>query len=40
MHPAVRYTRHGEDLKGSGLFLDVPAWHHHVFALETQSSST
>jgi glycosidase len=34
MNPAVRYTRRGDELARDGLYLDVPPWRHHVFALE------
>ena len=33
MHPAVRYERAGGDLARRGLYLDVPGWRYHVFAL-------
>ena len=28
---AAVYERNGDDLLGRGLFLDLPAWGHHVF---------
>ena len=31
MDPTVQYERDGSDLAGGGLYLDVPAWGHHVF---------
>jgi hypothetical protein len=34
MNPAVRYTRRGDELVRDGLYLDVPPWRHHVFAIE------
>jgi hypothetical protein len=34
MNPAVRYTRRGDELARDGLYLDVPPWRHHVFAIE------
>jgi hypothetical protein len=33
LNPAVTYERDGTDLAARGLYLDVPAWGHHVFAL-------
>ncbi|WP_030611307.1 alpha-amylase [Streptomyces sclerotialus] len=30
----TRYERPGSELTGPGLFVDLPAWHTHVFALE------
>jgi glycosidase len=33
--PTVTYERQGDDLARRGLYLDVPAWGHHVFALST-----
>lgn len=30
----VSYDRHGNDLLGSGLYLDIPAWSYHVFELK------
>jgi glycosidase len=33
MHPAIRYERAGGDLARRGLYLDVPGWRYHVFAL-------
>jgi hypothetical protein len=33
MNPAVTYERDGGDLAGRGLYLDLPAWGHHVLAL-------
>jgi hypothetical protein len=30
----VRYSRAGDDLLGAGLYLDLPAWGHHVFELQ------
>jgi hypothetical protein len=32
----VRYVRPGDDLQNRGLYLDVPAWHTHLFELEIQ----
>jgi hypothetical protein len=29
--PGVRYDRQGGDLVGRGLYVDLPAWGHHVF---------
>jgi hypothetical protein len=31
MHPRVQYDRAGDDLAQRGLYLDLPAWGHHVF---------
>jgi hypothetical protein len=31
MNPATTYERAGSDLIERGLFLDLPAWGHHVF---------
>jgi hypothetical protein len=31
LDPAIRYEREGDDLARGGLYLDVPAWGHHVF---------
>jgi hypothetical protein len=31
MHPRVEYDRAGDDLARQGLYLDLPAWGHHVF---------
>jgi hypothetical protein len=31
VNPMTRYERAGDDLSGRGLYLDVPAWSHHVF---------
>ena len=31
VNPKTRYERAGDDLAGRGLYLDVPAWGHHVF---------
>jgi hypothetical protein len=31
IHPRVTYERAGPDLAQEGLYLDVPAWHAHVF---------
>ena len=31
MNPTVAYERSGDDLERRGLYLDVPAWGHHVF---------
>ena len=28
------YVREGDELRWKGLYLDVPAWRHHVFAVE------
>jgi hypothetical protein len=30
----VAYDREGRDLVARGLYLDLPAWHYHVFQLE------
>ena len=29
--PTTRYDRAGDELAGKGLYLDLPAWGHHVF---------
>jgi hypothetical protein len=34
MNPAIAYERSGGELAREGLYLDVPPWRHHVFALE------
>jgi hypothetical protein len=34
MNPAVSYTRRGEEVAGDGLYLDVPPWRYHVFAVQ------
>ncbi len=31
VNPTTRYERDGSDLARQGLYLDVPAWGHHVF---------
>jgi hypothetical protein len=31
----ARYERSGDDLNAGGLYLDLPPWGHHVFALST-----
>ena len=33
LNPRNRYEREGADLAGRGLYLDLPAWGHHVFEL-------
>ena len=38
MNPAIALTRRGDELIGGGLYLDVPAWQHHVFTMDVQSS--
>jgi hypothetical protein len=30
----VAYNRSGDDLAARGLYLDMPAWGHHVFAVD------
>jgi glycosidase len=37
MHPTIRYERLGEAVTGAGLYLDLPPWGHHVFAVTVQS---
>jgi hypothetical protein len=34
----TRYTREGDALRGEGLYLDLPAWGHHVFALHARDA--
>lgn len=34
MNPTVSYVRPSDELAGNGLYLDVPPWRHHVFAVE------
>jgi hypothetical protein len=34
----ARYERDGNALRGSGLYLDMPAWGHHVFELRAKSA--
>jgi glycosidase len=36
--PTVRYERWGADLCGRGLYLDMPAWGHHVFEVTARPS--
>ena len=31
MNPTTRYEREGDELARRGLYLDMPAWGHHVF---------
>ncbi len=31
----AQYDRDGNDLQSRGLYLDVPPWHYHVFALRS-----
>jgi len=33
LNPAVRYERDGADLARRGLYLDMPAWSHHLFEM-------
>lgn len=33
----ARYVRAGDDLQARGIYLDVPAWHTHMFEVEKQS---
>jgi len=33
--PTTTYERDGDDLAGHGLYLDLPAWGHHVFEVST-----
>ncbi|HEY3067521.1 MAG TPA: alpha-amylase family glycosyl hydrolase [Methylomirabilota bacterium] len=35
MTPTLRYEREGADLERHGLYLDMPAWGHHVFEVVT-----
>jgi hypothetical protein len=37
MHSTIRYERLGEAVTGAGLYLDLPPWGHHVFAVTVQS---
>jgi glycosidase len=37
MHPTISYERQGEDLGRHGLYLDMSAWGHHVFAVTAQT---
>ena len=37
MHPTIRYERQGDAVTGTGLYLDLPPWGHHVFAVTVQS---
>jgi hypothetical protein len=37
MHPTIRYQRPGDAVTGTGLYLDLPPWGHHVFAVTIQS---
>jgi Alpha amylase, catalytic domain len=34
----VRYDRDGNDLQGRGLYLDLPPWHYHVFAMKKRET--
>jgi hypothetical protein len=38
MNPTISYDRPGDDLIHEGLYLDVPPWTHHVFALQAQAA--
>ena len=35
MNPITIYERDGDELAGSGLYLDLPAWGYHVFDVAT-----
>jgi hypothetical protein len=35
----VAYLRHGGELVDPGLYLDMPAWGHHVFELTVNRSA-
>jgi hypothetical protein len=39
MNPATRYERDGGDLARRGLYLDLPAWGHHVFSVAAREPS-
>jgi hypothetical protein len=37
---SARYEREGDELLGSGLYLDMPAWGYHVFELQPKAPQT
>jgi len=37
MNPTTTYGRHGDDLAGRGLYLDMPAWGYHLFELTARA---
>jgi hypothetical protein len=39
VHPGVEYRRDGGDLARRGLYLDLPAWGHHVFELTASNAN-
>jgi hypothetical protein len=37
LNPLATYERNGDDLRRQGLYLDMPAWGHHVFEMRSTS---